>query len=316
MSINLNYAAGSVPMTVKMETELFRNPADRGSVEERNKIEECKNFIRKTLGCIDEDRIFFLPSASAGITMVMNTFDTVFASKYVHHAVVSHPNFVGYEKGELYVDVTVNAETGKHVLNRTKMKNLKSLGIYTMLDISQSVGKEDFCFSREDIDYCVFSTSKLKGWRGGVLIAKAGAPLKPLVYGSQQEELIGGTESVLNAVCCADSLDIEKKDYADLWYTACDYFKDEKYKVFDSIHSTFAFVVDCSTEIVRESLIGQVDFSVGSACTDGTMSEDPWKEELGVEGLGLVRLSFGPETTEEEIKEGCRLIKEKIEEII
>lgn len=317
MSINLNWAGGSVPCHMKWDGELYRNPFDMGSREEKEFLKECENKVRKELGCIDEDEIYFLPNCSTAITIVMNSFDTCYSDPYCHHAVFVHENYTGEVDGDLYCTISANAETGLLTYNREECKKLKKQGKAIMLDISQTVGKQVFCASVEPVDYILMSTRKTTGWTGSILIVKAGSPeLKPLVRGSQNK-LFAGTQDLINAHMCAESIVYHNNDehYRELWHICADKVSNTNFTYFkDSIPSTFTFVGDFPAEIVKTRLMGKVDFSTGSVCNDGSMSDEPFRQALGVEG-GLIRLSFGPESTKDEVEEAIDLILKDIEEI-
>lgn len=315
--INLDAAAGTITLN---NGEILRNPGARYSDDIRADIEECKNKIREVLGCIDEDQVMFLSSASEGISMAINQKDSWLADGGNHSVVFESGRLTENKKeAEGYIVSYANSETGIIRYDREYMHTMKEEGKLTILDISQNIKKKLFSFSVEkDVDICIFSTSKI-GARGGILIARPNINLNPLIYGHYENNKRGGTPDYNHIKKITDCMiNYEIIDYSELWYTAYYKFKDlesVKHIVKDEPHlmSTICIELYGETEILAESLKDKIYFSTGSTCNNGMFNE-PYKETFGITG-GIIRLSFEPSTTIDMVNEACDIIINKMIEL-
>ena len=313
----LDNAGGSVPMDSYVYGAMlrcakeFRNPSARYANVVMQDIISAKNIIRKCVGATEDDEVIVLSSCSEGIAWAMAQRDNWKCHWNNHHSVFANPKSVECEEPEGYIASSVNAETGVR-FDREDMKKAKEQGMFCVLDVSQSIGKEDICFSREYCDVMVFSTSKV-GWRSGVIVIRGGVKMEPLIYGAQEEGLRGGTFNYMNYMCTATAIETYevRHDYNELWLEAKDILGEYGKVIESDFYSTFCIELDMETEILAEELKDRVLFSTGSVCNTGNFDREPFRDALGIDG-GIIRLSFGKDTTIEIVKEGCKMIAEVI----
>ena len=193
-------------------------------------------------------------------------------------------------------------------------------GVYFHTDAVQAVGHLPVNVAEQNIDLLSLSAHKFHGPKGiGVLYARKGVPLFPLIHGGAQERgRRGGTENIPAIVGMAAALD-----------EACDHLDEDMgrltalrerliaglSKIPHSIlnghreHRLPGTVNFCFEGIEGESLLLLLDdkgvyASSGSACTSGSL--DPSHVLLAIGrpheiAHGSLRLSLSPDTTEEEV---------------
>ena len=192
-------------------------------------------------------------------------------------------------------------------------------GVYFHTDAVQAVGHLPVNVAEQNIDLLSLSAHKFHGPKGiGVLYARKGVPLFPLIHGGAQERgRRGGTENIPAIVGMAAALD-----------EACDHLDEDMgrltalrerliaglSKIPHSIlnghreHRLPGTVNFCFEGIEGESLLLLDDKGVyassGSACTSGSL--DPSHVLLAIGrpheiAHGSLRLSLSPDTTEEEV---------------
>ena len=193
-------------------------------------------------------------------------------------------------------------------------------GVLFHTDAVQAVGHLPVNVAEQNIDLLSLSAHKFHGPKGiGVLYARKGAPIFPLIHGGAQERnRRGGTENIPAIVGMAAALD-----------EACDHLEEDSAKLtalrerliagLSNIphsvlnghreHRLPGTVNFCFEGIEGESLLLLLDdkgvyASSGSACTSGSL--DPSHVLLAIGrpheiAHGSLRLSLSPDTTEEEV---------------
>ena len=193
-------------------------------------------------------------------------------------------------------------------------------GVYFHTDAVQAVGHLPVNVAEQNIDLLSLSAHKFHGPKGiGVLYARRGVPLFPLIHGGAQERgRRGGTENIPAIVGMAAALD-----------EACDRLEEDTAtltalrdrliaglsKIPHSVlngnreHRLPGTVNFCFEGIEGESLLLLLDdkgvyASSGSACTSGSL--DPSHVLLAIGrpheiAHGSLRLSLSPDTTQEEV---------------
>ena len=193
-------------------------------------------------------------------------------------------------------------------------------GVYFHTDAVQAVGHLPVNVAEQNIDLLSLSAHKFHGPKGiGVLYARKGVPLFPLIHGGAQERgRRGGTENIPAIVGMAAALD-----------EACDRLEEDTAtltalrdrliaglsKIPHSVlngnreHRLPGTVNFCFEGIEGESLLLLLDdkgvyASSGSACTSGSL--DPSHVLLAIGrpheiAHGSLRLSLSPDTTQEEV---------------
>ena len=203
-----------------------------------------------------------------------------------------------------------------------------------MVDCVQALGKISLNISNTTIDYAPFSGHKLYAPKGiGVLYVRENAPFTPFIAGGGQESgHRSGTENLpgiaaLQAVLML--LDNEKDDTFKSADTLLDYrtqLKTTLVEVFPDIifnHDfkyslpttlNFSVVGLSSKEIMDLFDAARIRVSSGSACSSkvtgsfvlDAMGKPKWQSE------SAIRMSFGPATTQLEIDQACKAIKQAV----
>lgn len=176
-------------------------------------------------------------------------------------------------------------------------------------------------------DMCGFSAHKLGGLKGcGVLYKRAGIKLEPLIYGSQEQGLIGGTENVLGIASLGKA--VEDYDYSSITSRNRDYVHDymirhipDCYLVGSPINSGNRLphnLYMCFKGIEGESLmlfldINGIQVSTGSACNSRNIEPSPTLSAIGMDKNDIhscIRLTFSGRESQAELDYVCAKITE------
>ncbi len=169
----------------------------------------------------------------------------------------------------------------------------------------------------EYVDILTFSGHKLHALKGiGVLWKRKGIELKPLIFGSQEQGLIGGTSNVLGIASLGEA--VKNYNYSSISSGNRDYVYEYIMKnipdsclIGASIESGNRLPQNlyiCFKGIEGESLMILLDMngiqvSTGSACNSGNLSASATLSAIGIGEKDIhscIRLTFsGRETTEE-----------------
>lgn len=227
----------------------------------------------------------------------------------------------------------VNNETGVIQPVAEAAEICRQFGVLIHTDAVQGVGKIPVSFRELGVDYLTFAPHKFHGPRGiGGLVVRAGTKVPPLMHGGfQQSGFRPGTEDVVLAVACEHALDLAICELADStlrWRHFRDLFLSELRDVLGDGFTENGASALCVPQTLnlsfpgvdRQALLIAADVagmavSTGSACSSGSSEPSPVLLAMGLE-LGLVessiRISFGRDTTEEEIRRGSRQIGELV----
>ncbi|MFI5299943.1 MAG: aminotransferase class V-fold PLP-dependent enzyme [Polyangiales bacterium] len=238
----------------------------------------------------------------------------------------------------LLCTMAVNNETGviqdlaaiERVLEETKSN------AFWLVDCVQALGKLALALDETRIDYAPFSGHKLYAPKGvGMLYARAGVPLVPLIVGGGQERgLRSGTENLPGVAALGAVLDrLEARSHGD--DRAIDWQSSEQLAAFrdrlvgtlrmafpkvvfntpfdGAVPTTINFSIPGFTSLELIDLFDSagVRMSAGSACSSASAKPSHVLDAMGLEGwrsLSALRLSFGPRTSEAEIERGCRAL--------
>ena len=185
---------------------------------------------------------------------------------------------------------------------------------------------------RNYVDILIFSGHKLHALKGiGVLWKKNGVNLKPLVYGSQQNGIVAGTENVLGIASLGKA--VEDYDYSSISSSNRDYVYDyiarnipDCYLVGSPIDSGNRLPHNlniCFPKCEAESLMILLDMngicvSVGSACSSGDLAPSPTLVAIGMDEQDIhscIRLTFSGNETQEELDFVCKTLKHCVESL-
>ena len=177
-------------------------------------------------------------------------------------------------------------------------------------------------------DLAGFSAHKLGALKGtGVLYKKSSIKLEPLIYGSQEQGLFGGTENVIGIAALGKA--VENYDYSSITSNNRDYVYNyintnilDSYLVgADLKHRLPHNLYICFKGVEGESLMTLLDMndiqvSTGSACTSGDLTPSSTliainmnKEDIN----SCIRMSFSGNETKNELNYLCKNLKKNIE---
>ena len=197
------------------------------------------------------------------------------------------------------------------------------------LDCTGSISQIPVDVNNLSVDMLGFSGHKIHALKGvGVLYKKENIELEPLVYGSQEQGLFGGTESVINIASLGKA--IELYDYSSISSKNRDYVYDYIIKkIPDSYlvgapfeHRLPHNLYMCFKGVQGESLMILLDMngiqvSTGSACNSGNPQPSSTLTAIGMDKEDInscIRMTFSDET-KEELDYVCSKLKECVERL-
>jgi cysteine desulfurase len=201
-------------------------------------------------------------------------------------------------------------------------------------DAAQAAGKIPISFRELGVASLSVSAHKFGGPKGvGALLVRKGVTVVPQLFGGhQQQGRRPGTESVPLAVGMATTLEIATARLAD----GAESLSRKRRAFVDQLERTCSPVVvngpaDGSPYILNVSFPGLradlllmkldlagVACSTGSACSSGSLLPSPVLKAMGVPDDVLrsaMRFSFGPRTTDEELREAAGRIAESVKRL-
>lgn len=355
--------AATTPLTDTVKEYLisilddFGNPSSSYSLGERPKqiIYEARQSVANFINAKSDD-IYFTSGGSASNTLAISGFYmkndcTIFYSSIVHKSIlkcvesyhnsiplkVNREGFIDIHDLEEYLDVCINtplvvidhanSEIGtiQNVEQIIKITHLHNGIVY--LDCTGSLPTIPIDVKKLSVDMIGFSAHKLGGLKGcGVLYKKKNIELEPLVYGSQENGLIGGTENVLGIASLGKS--IENYDYSSISSSDRDYVYNyiiqnipDSYLVGAPIESGNRLphnLYMAFKGVEGESLMIFLDMygicvSVGSACSSGELTPSSTLVAIGINEQDIhscIRMTFLGKETKKELDYVCSQLKE------
>lgn len=326
----------------------------------RQIISEARKSVAKFINANSND-IYFTNGGSSSNTCSIRGFYlkndcTIFYSPIAHKSIlkcvgsyhnsiplkVNSEGIIDVHDLEEYLDVCINtplvvidhanSEIGtiQNIEQIIKITHLHNGIVY--LDCTGSIPTIPIDVKKLDIDMMGFSAHKLGGLKGcGVLYKKKDIILEPLVYGSQENGLIGGTENVLGIASLGKA--VENYDYSSISSVNRDYVWNyiknnipDSYLIGTSIESGNRLphnLFICFKGIEGESLMILLDMygicvSVGSACSSGELTPSSTLVAIGMNEQNIhscIRMTFGEELGKEELLYVCNTIKKCVNQL-
>lgn len=199
------------------------------------------------------------------------------------------------------------------------------------LDCTGSIPTISLDVASLDVDMCGFSSHKLGGLKGtAVFYKKPDITIVPLIYGSQEKELVGGTENVLGIASLGKA--VEHYDYSSISSENrnCIYeyiVKNipDSYLVGTPIgekrlpHNLYM----CFKGVEGESLMILLDMngiqvSTGSACNSGNPTTSTALSAIGIKQEDIhscIRMTLSGRETNEELDYVCFQLKKSVERL-
>ena len=344
----------------------YANPSSlyQSGIDARQVIEEARNNVAEFINGKSEN-IIFTSSGSAANTMIIRglTTDNPLLNEYtVFYSPTAHKSMIKAcqscidniplkvnKYGEIdieYLDDILkkynihkplvciessNSEIGTMNYIFTIAKIVHKYNGLILVDVTGHIPSYHVNMKIwEDIDFVTFSGHKLHALKGvGVVYKNCNVELKPLVYGSQENGMFGGTEGVINIASLGKA--IESYDYSSISSKNRDYVYDyiireipDSYLIGAPFeHRLPHNLYMCFKGIQGESLMILLDMngiqiSTGSACTSGDIHPSSTLTAIGMNKEDInscVRLSFSGDETKQELDYVCTKLKECINQL-
>ena len=347
----------------------FGNPSSLYSLAEKPKqiISEARQSVARFINA-DEKEVYFLPSGSAGNTLAVKGFVSdnpqenryeVFYSPTAHKSMLEVCESCRYytplkvsAEGEIdtaYLDDILTGHNDREPLVCIEAANSEIGTINDIITIGNIVHRHNGILVidatgyipsyqvnmkrwRNYVDVLTFSGHKLHALKGiGVLWKKNDIELKPLIYGSQQNGIVAGTEPVLNIASLGKA--VENYDYSSITPVNRDYVY---FYILQNIPDSCligAFIESgnrlphnlymCFKGIEGESLTIMLDMmgiqvSTGSACTSGDLTPSTTLSAIGMDRQDIhscIRMTFSGEETQEELYYVCETLKQCVKKL-
>ena len=319
----------------------------------RNRIEEARKNISDFVHAdINESDILFTSGGSASNTLAVRGYKekndcVILYSPIVHKSILNYVKSIKnaiplkvdrqgfidfmdlkellavYNKRSFVVIDYANSEIGtiqhvKKIIDLVHFYNGK-----TYVDCTGSVSQIPLNVNELDVDMAGFSAHKLGSLKGtGILYKKKNIKLYPIIYGSQEQGLFGGTENVLGIL----TLGYVVKHYN---YDKCstdnrDYILTTLKKILENFcvigssqyrlpHNLYLCFTDVSGEALMTLLNEHgIIVSTGSACNSGNKRPSDVLIAIGVKEEYIhngIRLTLCGSETKEELDYVCNQIK-------
>nr|DAD59575.1 MAG TPA: cysteine sulfinate desulfinase [Bacteriophage sp.] len=243
----------------------------------------------------------------------------------------------------------INIEVLEHLLKQTAMKKLvvidyanSEIGTIqdvqkiievchnneamVYLDCTGSIGQIPVDVKELNVDAIGFSAHKLNALKGtGVLYKKSNIELEPLVYGSQEHGLFGGTENIIGIAALGKA--VENYDYSSINSNARDRVLDYilrnilgSYLIGDISNRLPHNLYICFKNVQGESLMilldmNDIQVSTGSACTSGDLTPSTTLTAIGMDEDDMnscIRITFSGNETNEELDNFCEILNKNV----
>lgn len=339
--------------------DVYGNPSSIHSkgTEAKKIIAQSRDNVAKFVSA-DYGKIVFTPSGSASNMIMINTFSGVKGREHrifyiptAHKSIVNHAKTIGaiplpvcstgeinikstekmfsilkhYHIAPLVISEYANSEIGtvQDVFTLTNLVHKYNGLIY--LDCTGAVSSTPINVQKIGADAIGFSGHKIGALKGvGVLWYNDDAiiPL-PLISGSQEGGIIGGTENLLGIISVGASTkyyryseNTEKnRDYVQNWITenisdTLVVGKNSKRRLHGNLNICFKGVSGEALLLLLDSMGIQV--STGSACNSGSKSPSEVLKVIGFPEKYIhscIRMSFSGNETQEQLDYVCQCLK-------
>lgn len=278
-------------------------------------------------------RILYSPIAHKSVVTCVKQYKRHCPLKVDRSGIIEISNLkelleAGREKPFVIIDYA-NSEIGtiQNVKEIIDLVHLYKGVVY--LDCTASIPSVPIDVKGLNIDMCGFSAHKLGGLKGcGVLYKRIDIELEPLIYGSQEQGLIGGTENVFAIASLGKA--IENYDYSSVSSINRDYVY---HYIIDNIPDSYLVgglenrlkhnLYICFRRIEGESLMLLLDLkgiqvSTGSACNSGNTATSAVLSAIGIDRTDMhscIRMTFNGRETKEQLDYVCENLKKCVRQL-
>ncbi|MEL6434370.1 MAG: cysteine desulfurase family protein [Pseudomonadota bacterium] len=278
-------------------------------------VERARAQVAAAAGCLPQE-VVFTSGATEAAGVLQHWPGPVEVQPTAHDAIFAHGREADTGTPILAMGLA-NSETG--ILTDPPKSHSGAL----LLDITQALGRLPFSFAWSEADLAICSAHKLGGPKGvGALIVKQGIDITSLSLGGGQEMgRRSGTENIIGIAGFGAAVEAAQKDLDDgLWArveklrniletmlvnsTEGLIFVGEKGPRLPNTSCLIAPGWKGETQVMAMDLAGFA-VSAGSACSSGKVKTSRVLAAMGfddADAASAVRVSFGPETTEEMVE--------------
>ena len=334
----------------------YGNPSSNYSLGDKTKqiIERARKNIAKFINTNPED-IIFTSGGSASNSLAINGYykknncnilyqPTCHKSilKCVNHLKKTYPlkvnlqglidiqdlkEWLNTRENYLVVIEYANSEIGtiQDVKRIIKLCHFYNAKVY--VDCTGSISQIPIDVKQLDADMIGFSGHKIHALKGiGILYKKSNIQLEPLIYGTQNNGLFGGTENILGIASIGKA--VENYDYSSITSKNRDYVYNY---ILKNIPNSYLIGADleyrlpcnlyiCFKGIQGESLmilldIENIQVNTGSACSSGNPNASQTLVEIGIHPEDIhscIRITFNGNETKKELD----FVNEKIKKCV
>lgn len=318
-------------------------------IKSKELIDGARVLLSELIHC-SPDEIFFTSGSSEGNAWAMKQGSKILTSSYEHHSILNHEWAIESDndyiarclrmdymmqqfykndyKNWVYSHILVSNETGEIFDVKRLFDQAHQFGMFCHSDMTQAFGNIELNMKDFSVDMATFSGHKFHAPKGvGFVYIKKSkqSRVKPLVYGTQQGNLRGGTENISYIVAMAIAAqkamsEMEKKNEIseEMSNLTIDILESSgvPYIVNKGEYNVFPILNFCLKDIESETLQAllsdeHIYVGVGSACSDGSMEVSKTLREMKVPEEyihGPIRYSFSVETTKEEVEEATKAL--------
>lgn len=340
----------------------FYNPSSlyQCGVNVHKIVEESRRSVAEFINA-DVNNIYFTSGGSASNTLAVRGFIlkndcTVFYSPIAHKSIlkcvesyhntislkVNKEGIIDLQDLEAHLNNCINqplvvvdygnSEIGtiQDIDAIIKITHLHNGIVY--LDCTGSIPTIPIDVKKHDIDMLSFSGHKINALKGcGVLYKAKKINLEPLIYGSQEQGLVGGTESVLNIATLGKA--VSEYNYSSI----SSYNRDYVYNyIVQNIQNSYIVgapiesenrlphnLYMCFSGIEGESLMILLDMhniqvSTGSACNSNSLTPSTTLSAIGINEKDIhscIRMTFSGSETKEELNYICKTLKQCVKKL-
>ena len=324
----------------------YQNPSSQyqSGIESRIIINDARNNIAKFINADSKD-IIFTSGGSASNTLAIAGYAqknncTVLYSPIAHKSIIECVHKLDSQPIQVDEKGLINLSSLEYQLSLGKKRKLlvvdyanselgtiqdiekiimlaKLYNAIVYLDCTGSISQIPIDVKNLDVDMIGFSAHKIGALKGtGVLYKKPSIELEPLIYGSQEKGLFGGTENIIGIASLGEA--VKYIDYSSISSENRDYVYDyilknipDRYLVGTPIgaerlpHNLYI----CFKRIQGESLMilldmNDIQVSTGSACNSGNPQASKALTTIGMDEEDIhscIRITFSGKETKEEL---------------